>query len=146
VTKSCHRTGDNKGIDDALEEVRQALDELREIDMTTGWPDLEEVGEEEVEEQEVEEQEVEEQEVKVEVEEDDGGETKRSPEVQLLIPCASAVYANSTQANAATTAPSKPMFLCLTADKPVSLPLKKKDEQMSLSPDKKGKSTFLCLT
>jgi hypothetical protein len=136
VTKSCHRTGDNKGIDDALEEVRQALDELREIDMTTEWPDLEEVEEEEVEEQEV----------KVEVEEDDGGETKRSPEVQLLIPCASAVYANSTQANAATTAPSKPMFLCLTADKPVSLPLKKKDEQMSLSPDKKGKSTFLCLT
>jgi hypothetical protein len=119
--------------------------------VNTEWPDLEEVEDEKVEDEKVEDEKVEDEEVKeeeveVEVEQDDDEENKRLPQVQLLIPCISAVYANSTQANAATTAPSKPMFLCLTADKPVSLPLKKKDEQMSLSPDKKGKSTFLCLT
>jgi len=45
MTKSFHRDGDDEETDLALEELRQALDELREMELTTEWPDMEEVDE-----------------------------------------------------------------------------------------------------
>ena len=54
MTKSFYRAGDDEETDEALEELRQALDELREMEQTTEWPDMEEsVEEEEVEDEEV---------------------------------------------------------------------------------------------
>jgi hypothetical protein len=45
MTKSFHRDGDDEETDLALEELRQALDELREMELTTEWPDMEKVDE-----------------------------------------------------------------------------------------------------
>jgi hypothetical protein len=45
MTKSFHRDGDDEETDVALEELRQTLDELREMELTTEWPDMEEVDE-----------------------------------------------------------------------------------------------------
>jgi hypothetical protein len=56
MTKSFHRDGDDEETDVALEELRRALDELREMELTTEWPDMEEVDEdarEEIQEEEL---------------------------------------------------------------------------------------------
>ena len=41
MTKSFHPTGQDEEVDDALEELRRGLDELREMEHTTEWPDVE---------------------------------------------------------------------------------------------------------
>jgi hypothetical protein len=46
MTKSFHPTGEDEDVGKALEELRYALDELKEMEHTTEWPDVEEVKEE----------------------------------------------------------------------------------------------------
>jgi hypothetical protein len=41
MTKSFHPTGQDEEVDDALEDLRRGLDELREMEHTTEWPDVE---------------------------------------------------------------------------------------------------------
>jgi hypothetical protein len=66
-------------------------------------------------------------------------------ELPIKLPFRSNAF-NSAQPDATVVAQFNPMFLRLTEDKPVPLPPKKKDELTSLLPEKKDKSTFLCLT